>query len=190
MSVGRSTKRSSQRSKLPWPHAPVHRLDEAGVYIVTAGTYQKEHLFSDGPRLRMLHAALLTIADQHGARLEAWAVFSNQYHFVAVPRREPGSLGVLIHELHSRTALALNRYDGAAGRKVWHNFWDTRLTNERSYFARLNYVHQNPVKHGLVAVARDYRYCSADWLERTATPAQVKTIYSFKIDRVRVVDDF
>jgi putative transposase len=175
---------------VPWPHAPVHRLDDAGVYIVTAGTYGKQHLFSSGPRLRMLHAALLTIADQHATRLEAWVVFPNHYHFVAVTDPEPGSLRSLIRELHSRTAISLNRYDSAPARKVWHNYWDTHLTHERSYFARLNYVHQNPVKHGLVAVARDYSYGSAEWLERTATPAQVRTIYSFKTDRVRVIDDF
>jgi putative transposase len=34
-----------------------------------------------------------------------------------------------------------------------YEFWDTRLTFEKSWFARLNYVHQNPVKHGLVPVA-------------------------------------
>jgi putative transposase len=73
---------------------------------------------------------------------------------------------------------------------VWHNFFDVPLTFERSYFARLNYVHQNAVKHGLVALASRYRWCSAAWFERVATPAQVQTVYRFKTDRVRVVDDF
>jgi len=64
------------------------------------------------------------------------------------------------------------------------------LTFERSWLARLNYVHQNPVKHGVVPVANQYPWCSAAWFERTASPAQVKTIYSFKTDRVNVYDDF
>jgi putative transposase len=29
-----------------------------------------------------------------------------------------------------------------------YNFWETKLTFEKSYLARLNYVHQNAVKHG------------------------------------------
>ena len=66
-----------------WPHAPEHRLGEAGAYIVTAATYRKAMLFEDGPRLRMLHRALLTLAGEHGLRLQAWAVFPNHYHFVA-----------------------------------------------------------------------------------------------------------
>jgi len=51
-------------------------------------------------------------------------------------------------------------------------------------------VHQNPVTNGLVRVANQYRWCSAGWFERTASPAQVKTVYRMKIDRVKVVDDF
>jgi putative transposase len=73
---------------------------------------------------------------------------------------------------------------------VWFNYWDTALTYQRSYLARLNYVHQNAVKHGLVPVANQYRWCSAAWFEHTARPAQVRTIYGLKIDRIRLVDDF
>ena len=65
-----------------------------------------------------------------------------------------------------------------------------RLTHQYSYLARLNYVHRNPVKHGLVKVANQYPWCSAAWFERTASPAQVKTIYSFKTDKVNVYDDY
>ena len=80
--------------------------------------------------------------------------------------------------------------DGVTGRTVWFNYWDTRLTFENSYFARLNYVHQNAVKHGLVLRANQYPWCSASWFERVATKTQVKTIYSFKIDKIHIEDDY
>jgi putative transposase len=54
----------------------------------------------------------------------------------------------------------------------------------------LNYVHQNPVKHGLVPVASRYPWCSAAWFERVATPAQIKTIYGFKTDALNVYDEY
>jgi putative transposase len=158
--------------------------------MVTAGTYLKKRLFPDGPPLQMLHDALLTIAHKHSWRLEAWAVFPNHYHFIAAAPTDAGTLITFIRELHSRTAIALNRHDEMPKRKVWHNYWDTQLTHEASYLARLNYVHQNPVKHGIVPNSAHYPWCSAAWFERTATPAQVKTIYSFKTDRVNVRDDF
>src|ERR1043166_8393966 len=70
---------STQRD---WPHAPLHRLSEQGTYIVTASTYQKEHHFGTEDRLDDLEATLLSHAKAADWELEAWAVFSNHYHFV------------------------------------------------------------------------------------------------------------
>lgn len=141
----------------------------------------------------MLHRGLLTVARDFGWNLEAWSVFSNHYHFVAHSPTDgegAGSLSRMLGCLHEKTAKWVNRLDGAKGREVWHNFWETRLTYEKSYLARLNYVHQNAVKHGLVAVANQYPWCSAGWFERTARPAQVKTIYGFKTDSLSVYDEY
>jgi putative transposase len=96
----------------------------------------------------------------------------------------------MLRILHTKTARWVNQLDGTPQRQVWHNFWETRLTFQNSYLARLNYVHQNPARHGLVAVSNQYPWCSAAWFERTASPAQVKSVYGFKIDRLRVLDEF
>ncbi len=173
-----------------WPHAPLHRLSEHGTFIVTAGTLHKEHHFRGPDRLDFLESAILRNMKGAGWQLEAWAVFSNHYHFVAHALADAQSLRAVLTSLHSETARELNRAEHAPRRQVWHNFWDTQLTFEKSYLARLSYVHYNPVKHGLVPVANQYRWCSAAWFERTATRAQVRTIYSFKTDKLRIDDDY
>ena len=178
--------------RTPWPHAPTHQLAEGGTFFVTAGTYLKAHHFRGAARLRVLHRGLLTVARDLGWQLEAWAVFSNHYHFVGhspVDEADAASLRSMLGQLHEKTAKWLNRLDGTPGRQVWHNYRETRLTYEKSYRVRLNYVHQNAVKHGLVAVANQYPWCSAAWFERTAEPAHVRTIYSFKTDRLQISDD-
>jgi len=180
-------------NQIPWPHAPTHQLSIAGTYLVTAATYLKAHHFRGAERLRVLQRGLLKLAREFGWQLEAWAVFSNHYHFVGhspIGQETAGSLSRMLGRLHAKSAGWINRLDGAPGRQVWHNFWDTRLTFQKSYLARLNYVHQNPVKHGLVPVASQYPWCSARWFERTASAAQVKSIYRFKVERVHVSDDF
>ncbi len=176
-----------------WPHAPTHALSSAGSYIVTAATYQEAHHFRGKARLNVLQRGLLKVAADFGWRLEAWAVFSNHYHFVGhspsdTPTAE--SVSKMLTLLHQKTAIWINKLDKASGRKVWHNFWETRLTLRPSYLARLNYVHQNPVKHGLVSVANQYSWCSAGRFERSAAPSMVKSIYRFKTDQVRVLDEF
>jgi putative transposase len=176
-----------------WPHAPVHRLSENGTYFVTVGTYRKEHHFRGAERLGVLCRGLLKVTSDFGWHLEAWAVFSNHYHFVAhSPDSEDGaqSLSRMLGTLHEKTAKWVDRIDGAPGRKVWHNYRETRLTYEKSYFARLNYAHQNAVKHGLVPVAGLYPWCSAAWFEKTATTAQVMTIYGLRTDAIKVFDEY
>ena len=86
--------------------------------------------------------------------------------------------------------MRLNRMDETSGRRVMYEFWDTHLTFERSWLARLNYAHQNPVKHGLVSIANQYKWCSASWFETNARAGFINSVYSFKIDRVNVPDDF
>ena len=163
-----------------WPHAPSHRFSQHGSYMITAGTYLKVHHFNNEERLDHLEKMLLSLALTYGWQLEAWAVFSNHYHFVAHSPVDAGSLRAFLGRLHTQTAIFVNQLDQTLGRKVWFNYWDTRLTFEKSYLARLHYVHQNAVKHGLVPVANQWQWCSAPWFERTASPAMVKTIYSLR----------
>ncbi len=179
--------------RTPWPHAPTHQLSVRGTYFVTASTYRKAHHFRGTERLRVLHRGLLTVARDFAWEVEAWAVFSNHYHFVAhSPPNAPDAtyLSDVLSVLHVRTAAWVNQLDHTPGRQVWFNFRETRLTYQKSYLARLNYVHQNPVKHGLVRVASQYPWGSARWFERSASAAMVKAIYRFRTDQVRVVDDF
>jgi len=178
---------------IPWPHAPTHQLSERGTYFITAGTYLKAHHFCASQRLDVLHRALLSVTRKFSWDLEAWAVLSNHYHFVAKSPRDSedaSTLSRMLGVLHARTAAWINRLDGQPRRKVWHNFWDTKLTYQKSYLARLNYVHQNAVKHGLVPVANQYQWCSARWFEQIASPAMVRSIYRFKIDQLSIRDNF
>ncbi len=178
----------SPDDRIPWPHAPVHRLTERGIYFVTAATLDHEHHVRTRERLEVLHRGLLTVCVDHGWRLEAWAVLSNHYHFVAESPDTAESLPAMLGMLHEKTAKWVNKLDGTPGRQVWFNYWETKLDYPRSYFARLNYTHQNAVRHGLVKMAKDYPWCSAAWFEQQTSPAMVKSIYRFKTDQIE--DDF
>jgi len=82
-----------------WPHAPVHRLSVAGTYMVTASTYQKQHFFNTNERLTLVRDLLFKVAEEYGWSLQAWAVMSNHYHFLAMTPEEPESLRKLIGKL-------------------------------------------------------------------------------------------
>src|SRR6476620_3505729 len=124
--------------RTPWPHAPKHQLSNRGAYFVTASTYLKQHNFRGAKRLRVLQRGLLTVAQKFGWRLEAWAVFSNHYHFIGHSPEtadDATSLPAMLKMLHVKRSGWINKLDRAPGRQVWYNYRDTRLTHQRSYLA-------------------------------------------------------
>jgi putative transposase len=136
---------------------------------------------------------LLGLLREAGWQLEAWAVLSNHYHFVghSQPAGEGAaiSLGNLLQKLHSLSTKEANRREGKPGRsRLWQNYRETLITFQSSYLARLNYVHQNPVHHGLVTDARDWKWGSAARFEQSVTPAWAKTIRSFSFEKIAEED--
>lgn len=158
--------------------------------MITAGTYKKEHFFSSPERLDELQNQLFTLAEKYEWDLQAWAIFGNHYHFIAQTKSDPATLRTFIRHLHSLTARYVNRLDGLEGRKVWYQYWDSHLTFERSYFARLKYVHLNPVKHGITEQPEEYPWCSARLFKQEAGSPYYRLVMNCKTDRVDVRDNF
>ena len=173
-----------------WHHRPAHLFVPNTAYIVTAGTLRKQHFFPGAERLGLLQAELFAAADAHSWELQAWAIFSNHYHFIAYAPSNAATLKKMLQRLHSSTARSINRMDKAPGRQVWFQYWDTCLTFEASYYARLNYVHNNAVHHGLAPVADQYEFCSARWFAANAPPAFYRRVRSFAYDTIEIQDDF
>jgi putative transposase len=173
-----------------WPHAPSHCLKDTGAYIVTSGTYEKQHFFSSPERLNILQDSLFNLASHYGWELQAWAVFCNHYHFVAMSPPDVSSLKTFISHLHTTTARAINQLDGVNKRCIWYQYWENHLTYEKSYLSRLKYVHFNAVHHNIVPIPTQYPWCSATWFEQASTRSFINTVYSFKIDQLNIFDGF
>ena len=159
--------------------------------MVTAGTYLKKHLFGNEESLQYLHDLLLELLAKHKWQLHAWAIFSNHYHFIAnSSAQESVALHVVLREFHSISARWINARDGISGRKVWHNYMESKITTEKSHLARLHYVHANAVHHKIVLVPNQYRWCSAAWFERIDDTARIKTVYGFPCEKLLARDEF
>jgi putative transposase len=173
-----------------WSHAPPHHFTPHGTYLITAATLHRKPLFDSDTKRDLFRDTTFELAKSYELILEAWAFFANHYHLIAGFENTRTTHRDFLQHLHRELALRLNRIDATSGRRVMYEFWDTHLTFEKSWLARLNYVHQNAVKHGLVALANRYPWCSAAWFESNARSGFVKSVYSFKTDRITVPDDF
>jgi putative transposase len=72
-----------------------------------------------------------------------------------------------IGQLHGRTSFEMNREDAARGRTVWYDYEDRCMRSDAHFHTSLNYVHNNPVKHGYVEKWQDWPYSSVHWYLET-----------------------
>lgn len=104
--------------------------------------------------------AWLEVLDAHCPRVAAWVVLPNHYHALVVT----GDVLQLLHalgRLHGRTSHDWNGEENARGRQVWCNAAETVIKSEGHYFATLNYVHHNSVKHRYASRWTDWPWSSA-----------------------------
>ena len=94
----------------------------------------------------------------------------------------------MLRKLHSLTTKEFNHRKKSQERRLWQNFRETHLTYQRSYLARLHYVHQNAVHHGLVQRGSQWKWGSAAAFKKAVSTAWLKTITSFHYDQIAAND--
>ncbi len=144
----------------PW-HAPPHFGQAENVYIISAACYEHRPILATAERRSEWETAVLAgLALEGGGEIDlrAWVVLPNHYHLLL--EGDLRAFARRVARLHNGAATRWNREDQTPGRKVWHRFADRLLRSERHYYASLNYIHANPVKHGCAAQAGDWIWSS------------------------------
>ena len=147
-------------------HNPPHLFRDRAMYMVTAGTYQKQSVIYTDERKMFWYDTLKYVLEKYGWRLYAWVVLDNHYHVLLGNNAKSGDFAVqstissIISSLHKYTSRRWNTQDNAKGRKVWWNYWDSCVSDENAYYSRINYIHWNPVKHGYTFLPEKYKFSS------------------------------
>jgi putative transposase len=139
-------------------HAPPRSVGE-NTYMLSAACFEHRAVMLTGDRLGEFADALLAgVAEKVGGTVHAWVVLPNHYHLVASVDMQ--AYRSWVGRLHNGKATQWNREDATPGRKVWFRFSDRQIRSERHYYASVNYIHGNPVKHGYVEDARSWPWSS------------------------------
>jgi len=96
--------------------------------------------------------------------MDAWIILPEHFHIMLANGDQ--SISEIIHRFKRKYS---TRYAFKFGTgRVWQNrFWDHIIRDKDDYHRHLDYIHYNPVKHGLVKRAHDYPHSSirkfTDW---------------------------
>jgi putative transposase len=156
-------------------HAPPHFRGVSGTYFITGACYEHRPIFEDPDDLPWLAGEVLSALTDAELLYSAWVFLPNHYH-VLLETEDLSIVSEVLRILHSRVATDINGRQDQRGRQVWYRFSDRLIRSERHYFASVNYIHHNPIKHGYVdrmtlwpwSSVHDYvETQGAEWLAHT-----------------------
>lgn len=116
------------------------------------------------PRIARLVENALLHFDGERYRMIAWVVMPNHVHTL-IETIEGYPLGTVLHSWKSYTASKANQILGRSGRFWYHEYFDRYIRDERHFANAVRYIHENPVKAGLVEKPEEWLFSSARLLE-------------------------
>lgn len=135
-----------------------------GTYFFTANLLERGGNDLLGRHIDALRAAVRRVRRAHPFEMHGWVVLPDHLHCVI--RLPPGDADFalrlrLIKISFSKTVPDAERRSAVRRRRsergIWQRrFWERLVKDEADYRAHMDYVHFNPVKHGLAARVRDW----------------------------------
>jgi putative transposase len=152
---------------VPW-HGPPHFENCSGLYMLTAACYEHQaHVAHTPKRIASFEATLLDAIRSTCQEIFAWVVLPNHYHVLIHTLSIKDTL-TAVGLMHGRTSYFWNSEENQRGRQVWHRATETGIKSNRHFWATLNYILHNPVKHGYVTRWQDWPYSNAaEYLSET-----------------------
>ncbi len=139
-------------------HATPHFKGIEGKYLITAACFEHKPIFDSPDLLSLLKDELLSRLSEC-VQCEAWVFLPNHYH-ISLEAPDLAIISDVLRKGHSKIATKVNGLHSQRGRKVWYRYTDRMIRNEAHYWATINYIHYNPVKHGYVDKMSDWPWSS------------------------------
>jgi putative transposase len=144
-------------------HQPKHLYVDNQVYFISAHLADRNFRLDDDFKKDKLLLKIFSFAWENKISLYAWAILENHYHLLFKVSNGL-TISKFIGDIHRGFTFEINRMEKASRRRLWKNYWDWCIRDESDYWRHFNYIHHNPIKHGLVpdiTALKKYRYSSA-----------------------------
>ncbi|TVQ31373.1 MAG: hypothetical protein EA376_09685 [Phycisphaeraceae bacterium] len=149
--------------------------------FLTFSCHQRLPLFSNDQIKTAFALRLAELSIEQTQRLVAWVIMPEHVHLLLLPRLPEISVDRFLYRLkrpfayeilerwRELDAPILPRITDADGR---HRFWlrgggyDRNIYTQKEFEEKFDYIHDNPVRRGLVDRPTDWKWSSARWYDQ------------------------
>jgi putative transposase len=132
----------------------------------------RQPVFQHRQHLDLLRTVLHNVKEIHPFQMLAYVFLPEHFHLLIRPTGA-STFSDIMQSLKRNFTLEYKESLGIKGRmKFWQKgFWDHVIRDEDDFSNHLDYIHYNPVKHGLVTHPEDWPHSSfMEWKQRGVYP--------------------
>jgi putative transposase len=129
---------------------------EGGTYFFTLVTARRAPVFAEPETRLILRTAIQKVRRQHPFEIVGMVILPDHLH--ALWRLPDGDCDFSIRWRLIKTHVT--RYAGRGGSFWQKRYWEHAVRDERDLVRHLDYLHWNPLKHGLVTRVQDWPWSS------------------------------
>lgn len=139
---------------------PNYRRDRDGrTYFFTVVSYRRQPILCDPRIRRILRVKIVELRRHRPFAIDAWVPLPDHLHCIwTMPDSDTdfSTRWAWLKKIATKAAAhcgVINR----SGTSLWQaRFWEHRIRDEGDFQAHCDYIHWNPVRHGLVSHASDW----------------------------------
>lgn len=142
---------------------------KGGCYFFTVVTEKRRKIFADDDNVKLLRAAFKSVMQKRPFTIDAAVVLPDHLHFIwTLPENDSdySTRWRLIKTAFTKQCVDKFSVQNANRKnknqqEIWqHRSWEHCLRDELDFERHFDYIHYNPIKHGLVQNLSDYPYSS------------------------------
>ena len=136
----------------------LRRFHQLGnIYFIANVTYDRQPFLVQDAGL--LLDSIESVRAKQSFDLHAWVILPDHFHFVIDP--VDWDISKAMQSIKMSFGARYRKQLGVDAGRMWQNrFWDHIIRDQDDYNRHVDYVHYNPVKHGLVRSPFDWKWTS------------------------------
>jgi putative transposase len=141
------------------PVSNIHRLRSSNkIFFITTNLISGEPHFAE-PDYEIIIETIAKAQERLGFLLCGYVLMPDHWHVLIWPRF-PITISSVVQTVKRVSSFKLNRLRHGRGPLWQHQFWDRFVRHTQEFRERLDYMHFNPVRKGLVKDPEHWRWSS------------------------------
>lgn len=128
--------------------------------FITAVCYQRRPYLEPEAHKSLLLSVMREVKGEIPFRMLGYVILDEHFHWLILPR-EAANYPHIMQSVKLRFSRRLCRIKGDGSNRLWQRrYWDHVIRDAHDLQRHLDYIHINPVKHGVAGAPVDYRWSS------------------------------